>query len=176
LSLTPGLLLVLLVAPSTVDAAPPRAAVSLGAGSRFLTGDLGRYAQRGIGLSLSQELRSEYFGGRVELGASYFLTDQPTPPLTRELELYTVALGPQIYLPIGPVKIVVGLDYRHLGIVSNSLEAYTGPEINHSAAGGTVEVRYPMAPFEVMLRGGYHTIFGLDGSLISIDLAVGLSN
>jgi hypothetical protein len=171
----PALLVSLSLVSSTAEAAPPRAGVNLGFGSRFLTGELGDHAQRGIGMSLSQELRGEYFGARVELGASYFLTAQPTPPVTRELQLYTVALGPQLYVPIGPTQVVVGVDYRHLGLVSNSLEAMTGPELNHSAAGGTVEVRYRMAPLEVSLRGGYHPIFGLDGSLFSIDLAVGLA-
>jgi hypothetical protein len=169
------LLVPFLLVPSQAYAAPPRAAVNMGVGSRFLSGDLGEFTQRGIGMSLSQELRGVYFGGRVELGASYFLTDQPTPPLAREFELYTVAIGPQVYLPVGPARIVFGLDYRHLGLVSNSLTEFTGPGLNYSAAGGTVEVRYPLASFEVMLRGGFHPIFGLDGSLFSIDLAMGLA-
>ncbi len=160
---------------SIAHADPPRAAFNVGIGSRFLTGELGEHAKRGIGLNISQELRGEYVGGRVELGASYFLTTQDAPPLSHELEMYSIAFGPQAYIPAGPVQIVVGLDYRHVGLVSNSLIRFTGPEVNHSAAGGSVEVRYRIAPLEVMLRGGYHPIFGLDSSLFAIDLAVGLA-
>lgn len=161
--------------PSPARADPPRASFNLGAGSRFLTGNLGDHTKRGIGLSVSQEVRGTYVGGRVELGASYFLTTQPAPPLSRELQMYSVSLGPQFYLPAGPVAVVIGLDYRHVGLVSNSLVRLTGPQVNHGAAGGTVEVRYALSPLEFMIRGGYHPIFGLDSSLFSIDLAVGLA-
>ncbi len=156
-------------------AAPPRAGINLGVGSRFLTGEMGEHSRRGIGLSLSQELRGEYVGGRVELGANYFLTDQPAPPLSRELQIYTVGVGPQFYLPLGETKLALGLDYRRVGLVSNSLVRITGPEVNHSGAGATLEARYRLAPFEVMVRGGFHTLFGLESSLISVDVAVGLA-
>ncbi|MFP4597223.1 MAG: hypothetical protein ACLFVJ_03165 [Persicimonas sp.] len=156
-------------------AAPPRAGINLGVGSRFLTGEMGEQSERGIGLSLSQELRGEYIGGRVELGANYFLTDQSAPPLSRELQLYTVGVGPQFYLPLGATKLVFGLDFRRVGLVSNSLVRITGPEVNHSGAGATVEARYRLAPFEVMVRGGFHSLFGLESSLISVDVAVGLA-
>jgi hypothetical protein len=160
---------------STARAEPPRAAFNLGVGSRFLTGELGAQTERGIGISVSQELRTTYFGGRVELGASYFLTTQDAPPLSHELEMYSVAIGPQAYIPAGPFQLVVGLDYRHVGLVSNSLVRFTGPDVNYGAAGGSVEVRYRLAPLEFMLRGGYHPVFGLDSALFSIDLAVGLA-
>lgn len=166
---------VLLTAAPKAFAQPPKASLNLGVGSRFLVGKLGDHTKRGIGVSLSQELGGTYLGGRVELGASYFLTQQPPPPLSRELEMYSIALGPLGYIPAGPVEIVVGLDYRHVGVVSNSLVRLTGTDINHSAVGGTVEVRYRTSPFELMLRGGFHPIFGLDSSLFSIDLAVGLT-
>lgn len=165
----------ILTAASTAHAEPPRAAFNLGMGSRFLTGDLGAQTERGIGISVSQELRTTYFGGRVELGASYFLTTQDAPPLSHELEMYSLAIGPQAYIPAGHFQLVVGLDYRHVGLVSNSLVRFTGPDVNYNAAGGSLEVRYRLAPLELMLRGSYHPVFGLDSSLFSIDFAVGLA-
>ncbi len=167
--------LVLVIDLAPAHAAPPRAGVNLGVGWRFLSGELGANTKRGIGITIDQELRSDHFGGRVELGASYFLTTQQAPPLSHELMMYSVALGPLAYFAVGPTEVAVGLDYRHVGLVSNSLVRLTGPDVNHGAAGATVEVRYRLAPIDLMVRGGYHPIFGLNSSLFTVDLAVGLT-
>ena len=160
---------------STAHAETPRASFSLGVGPRLLTGDLGEVTQRGIGVSVAQELRTRYIGGMFELASSYYLTSQPAPPLSRELQVYSVSVGPKFYLPIGPIEASLGIDYRHIGLVSNSLIRTTGPQVNHAAVGGTLEVRYRVAPFDLMLRTGFHPILSLEGSVVSIDLAVGLS-
>lgn len=175
LSLLVCLTVFALVEPASARAETPRASLSAGVGPRFLTGQLGEQTQRGIGVRVAQELRGSNFGAMFGMGANYFLTTQPAPPLSRELTLYTLSLGPRFYLPVGPIEMVAGLDYRHVGLVSNSLVRLTGPEINHNAAGGTLEARYQMGPFEVTVGGGFHRFFALEGSLVSMDVAVGLS-
>jgi hypothetical protein len=163
------------LSPTQARAATPRAGVQLGVGPRLITGKLAPQTRRGIGVSVAQEVRGRYIGGRVALGASYFITTQTAPPLSHELQLYSVAIGPQFYLPVGPLELALGADFRHVGIVSNSLVRLTGHEINYAAAGGTLQVRYQVAGFAIMLGGGYHPIFGLDSSLTSLNLAIGLA-
>src|SRR5699024_8237840 len=116
-------------------------------------------------------VRGQYIGGRVALGASYYLTTQPSPPLSRELQLYSVSVGPHFYFPIGPVELALGADIRHIGLVSNSLIRLTGPDINYLAAGGSLQIRYPIAGFALILDGGYHRIFGMDSSLLSLNIS-----
>ena len=155
-------------------AASPNASVQLGVGPRLLTGKLGDVTLRGIGLKVAQEVRWRNFGGQLTLGTSYFVTTQDAPPLSHELQLYSVAIGPQFYLPVGPIEFAVGADFRHIGVVTNSLVRLTGPEINYLGAGGTLQVRYRFGGLAVMLDGGFHPIFGLDSSLFSMNLAIGL--
>lgn len=156
-------------------AAPPSAALQLGVGPRILTGKLGDDTQRGIGLSVAQEVRGRFVGGRVSLGTSYYLTTQDAPPLSRELQLYSVAIGPQFYLPVEPVEISLGADLRHVGIVTNSLARLTGPSLNFVSAGATLQVRHQFSSFIVMLDAGYHPIFELESALLSLNLSVGLA-
>lgn len=156
-------------------AASPGASVQLGVGPRLLTGKLGDDTLRGIGLKVTQEVRGRYFGGQLTLGTSYFVTTQEGPPLSHELQLYSVAIGPQFYLPIGPVELALGGDFRHVGIVTNSLAKLSGPEINYLGAGATLQARYRIGGLSIMLDGGFHPVFGLDTSLFSMNLAVGLA-
>lgn len=169
--------LVILFGPlATVRADTPRASIDIGAGSRFLTGEMGEHTDRGIGFHVSQELRGDHVGGRLELGAHYFLTHQPAPPLSRELQMYSAAAGPQFYLPVGPAELVAGADYRRVGLMSNALIRITGPENNHHAVGANAGVRYRLAPLEVAIRGGFQSLIGLDSSMVTIDLSVGLAS
>lgn len=155
-------------------AASPNASVQIGVGPRLLTGKLGDDTLRGIGLKVAQEVRWRNFGGQLTLGTSYFVTTQHAPPLSHELQLYSVAIGPQFYLPLGPVELAAGADFRHIGVVTNSLVRLTGPEINYLGAGGTLQVRYRFGGLAVLLTGGFHPIFGLDSSIFSMNLALGL--
>lgn len=164
------------LAPDEASADPPRAGIHVDLGSRFLMGAMGEETDRGIGLNLSQELRGRHFGGRVELGANYFLTHQPPPPLSRELQMYHVAIGPQFYLPVGPVELFAGVDYRRIGLMANSLVRITGPETNHNALGASLGAQYRAAPFDIGLRAGYQALFGLDSSMITIDFKVGIAS
>lgn len=158
----------------TAQAAAPSSALRLGVGPRFLSGKLGENTKRGIGLSVSQHVRGRYIGAQVTVGASYYLTTQQAPPLTNELQLYTVALGPQFYLPIEPVEVSLGADVRQVGLITNSLARITGPGLNYAAAGATAQVRYRLAGVSLILDGGFHPIIGLGSSLITLNISVGL--
>lgn len=156
-------------------AASPSASVELGVGPRLLTGKLGDDTLRGIGLKVAQQVRTRYFGGQLTLGTSYFVTTQHAPPLSNELQLYSVAIGPQFYLPLGPVELAFGADFRHVGVVTNSLARLSGPKINYLSAGGTLQVRYLFGALAVMLDGGFHPVFGLESSLFSMNIGIGLA-
>ncbi|MFW5967561.1 MAG: MYXO-CTERM sorting domain-containing protein [Persicimonas sp.] len=167
---------VVVLAPADASADPPRAGMHVDFGSRFLLGAMGEETDRGIGLNISQELRGRHIGGRVELGANYFLTHQPPPPLSRELQMYHVAVGPQFYLPVGPVELFAGGTYRRIGLMSNSLIRITGPETSHDALGANLGAQYRAAPFEVGLHAGYQALLGLESSMLTIDVSVGLAS
>lgn len=170
-----GGVLVGVLAPGEASAQGMRAKFSAGAGPRYLTGELGDLTKRGIGVTVEQELRSRWAGGVVQLSTSYYLTTQQPPPLSHEFQMYSVLLGPRGYLRLGPIELAAGPDVRRVGLVTNSLVRQTGPEINYLAVGGTLETRYLVEPFELLIRFGYHPIFGLDGGLVSIDVAAGLA-
>ncbi|AWV89497.1 hypothetical protein [Bradymonas sediminis] len=163
------------LSPAPAQAASPTASVQLGVGPRLLTGKLGDATLRGIGLKVSQEVRSQYVGGQLTLGTSYFVTTQDGPPLSNELQLYSVAIGPQFYLPLGPVEFALGGDFRHIGVVTNSLVRLTGPDLNYLGAGATLQARYQIGGLAVMLDSGFHPIFGLESSLFSMHISVGLA-
>lgn len=162
--------------PSTAEAAePPRATFGMGIGPRWFTGELGSVTKRGIGLNVDQELRWRHFGAAVQLGTRYHLTTQQPPPLSRELQVYTVAAGPRAYFAVGDVSLMATAEYQHVGLVSNSLVRLTGSRLNYGSAGGSIAARYTFSFVELGLRAGFHPVFGLDGSLVSVDLTVRLA-
>ena len=144
-------------------------------GPRWFTGELAGVTKRGIGLNVDQELRWRYFGAAVQLGTRYHLTTQDPPPLSRELQVYSVAVGPRAYLDIGDVSLMASAEYQHVGLVSNSLVRVTGDRLNYGSAGGSIAARYTFSVVELGLRAGFHPVFGLDASLLSVDLTVRLS-
>jgi uncharacterized protein (TIGR03382 family) len=163
-------------APTDANAAdPPRATFGLGVGPRWFTGDLAGVTKRGIGLSIDQELRWRHFGAAVQLGTRYHLTTQDPPPLSRELQVYTISAGPRGYFSVGDVSFTASAEYQHVGLVTNSLIRVTGTQLNYGSAGGSLGVRYSISALELGARAGFYPVFGLGGSLLSVDLTVRLS-
>ena len=163
-----------MVAPAS--AAPPRGALSVGGGPRFLTGPIGRDTERGVGLSIGQELRWVYVGLGIELSTSFYLTTQSPPPFSNTLQTYAFTIGPRGYVPLGgDVELTFGPDYRRLGLAANSLVRQTGTETSFHAWGASGGLRYRWSAFELRLGGGYHPIVGLDGAILTVDAAVAIT-
>lgn len=158
------------------SASPPRAAISVGTGPRLLTGPLGEDARRGIGFGIGQELRWRYVGAGIALGTSYFLTRQQGPPLSRQLQTYSVTIGPRAYLPIRWFEVTLGADYRRVGLVNNSLVRRTGTRLSFDAVGGSGGFRLRWEGLEVRLEGGFHTLLQNRSSMLSVDLSIGFTN
>lgn len=171
-----AVLMTLLWASTPASAAPPRGALSLSGGPRFLTGPIGRDAERGIGLAVGQELRWAYFGLGVELSTAFYLTTQQPPPFSNTLQTYAFTGGPRGYLPLGgDLEIVLGADYRRLGLAANSLVRQTGTETSFHAYGASGGLRYRWSAFELRVGGGYHPIVGLDGAILGLDASVAIT-
>ncbi|MGM0558234.1 MAG: hypothetical protein ACQEVA_17750 [Myxococcota bacterium] len=162
--------------PARSNAAePPRATFGMGVGPRWFTGELSGVTKRGIGLQIDQELRWRHFGAAVQLGTRYHLTTQQPPPLSRELQVYTVSAGPRAYVSVGDFSFTASAEYQHVGLVTNSLIRLTGSQLNYGSAGGSLGVRYSISALDLGARAGFYPIFGLDGSLLSVDLTIRLS-
>lgn len=159
-----------------LDAAPPKSSLSFEAGAHGLTGNLGENSNLGIGFSIGQELRWKYAGISVRLGTSYFLTDQEEPPFSRGIQTYSAAIGPRGYIPLGPMEIAFGVDYVRMGLASNSLVRQSGLDTQHNALGMTLGARYRWSGLEARLTGGWTPIFGLDTSVVTLDLGFALTS
>ena len=165
----------LTVAPTRADARPPQSTLTLELGPRFVTGDLGSDVERGVGLELHETLRWRHVGVDFWIETNYFITNQQAPPLTRELQVFGFGLGPQAYLAIDRVEFLVGAGYQRLGFGPNALVARTGPEANYHSVGGTFGVGYRFSPFVVRTDAQFFPILGADGSLLTINLAFGIT-
>jgi hypothetical protein len=174
--LVPAVLVAILLGALPATASPPRASLSLGTGPRFLSGALGEQSRRGVGFGIGQELRWRHIGAGISLGTSYYLTAQQAPPLSRQLQTYSVTLGPRVYLPIRWFEIAAGVDYRRLGLVNNSLVRITGPRTSFDAVGGNAGFRLRWSGFEIRLEGGAHQALQLPTTFYSADLLVGFTN
>jgi hypothetical protein len=174
-----GVGLTLIGVPGDVDANPPDASIALETGPRWVLGDLGRHAKRGLGLTLRQGLRTTYVGGEAWVGTNYFLTTQQPPPLTRELQIYAFGLGPNVYIPLGDFEIGAGGGYQRVGFAPNSLLRQTPPDArersNFHALGGHLGVTYRWYVLRVGVRASMYSITDVPASLLSIDVSIGLS-
>ena len=167
-----GLMLLL---PFHVEAAPPVASISAGAGSQALLGSIGNDSDIGLTLQVSQELRWQYAGAAAQVGAAYFLTDQQAPPFSKGLQTYFFRIGPRLFIPLGPLEVPLFLDYTRLGIASNSLVQVTGTQTGfHGVALGT-GVRIRWSGLELRLEGDWQPYLDLPGSIIGIQLGIALA-
>lgn len=164
-----------LLSSGTVSAAPPGAGVSLGAGPRWVTGDLSPYVERGIGISLGQELRWDWVGIGVQLNWATFLTTQEPPPFSRNIQIFDFTAGPRGYWPIGDFDIVVSADYKRIGLAANSLVRVTGTDTAHNAFGGVAGVRWDGLGVELRLDTGLHHVPALESQIVMLELSVALT-
>ncbi len=174
LSAAVGLALLLIGGPAL--ASPPKAAISIGTGPRFLAGELAGQAQPGVGFGIGQELRWRYVGAGISLGTSYFLTRQQGPPYSRQFQTYSVTLGPRVYLPIRWFELSASGDYRRMGVTNNSLVRTTGTRVSFDAVGGTGGFRIRWQGIELRLEGGAHSLIQMPSTIISADVLVGFTN
>ncbi len=162
--------------PNVSALPPPKAAISAGGGVRYILGELGEDAQRGIGLNITQELRWRYAGLFVLLGTSFYQTSQDPPPFSRGLGTYTVAIGPRFYLGVGKNEFVLGGDIRRVGFLSNSLVRVTGLENDFTAASVGLGYRYRFEKIELKFDTTFAPFFTLPGSILSFDISIGFSS
>ncbi len=156
-------------------AAAPGAGFSLGAGPRWITGELGPVVERGIGISLGQELRWDYVGMGVQLNWAAFLTTQEPPPLSRNIQIFDFTAGPRGYLPVGDFQLVAGADYKRIGLAANSLVRLTGPDNGYHAVGGVLGGRWNGLGVELRADLGVHHIPDLASQLVMFELSVALT-
>ncbi len=169
-------LFVLSYAPAASAVPPPKAAISAGGGIRFLLGELGDDAQRGIGINISQELRWRYVGAAVLLGTSFYQTTQDPPPFSKGLGTYSVGIGPKFYWAFGKNEFVLSSDIRHVGFLSNSLVRVTGLENDFTAVAFGLGYRYHFEKIHLKFNATYSPFFELPGSVLSFDLSIGFSS
>lgn len=162
-----------LASPKQAHARGPEARLTISSGPRFFTGELGKYTRPGLGLAVGQELRGRYIGGALDLSASYFVTTQEPPPLSRSLLVYSVLFGPRAYLPVtNNIELVGGVQYERLGLASNSLVRITGERIGYHAVAAGLGAQWKTPQVEARLWGGWHVPFGLPGTMISLNLSI----
>lgn len=162
--------------PTVFAVPPPKAAISAGGGVRYILGELGEDAQRGIGLNITQELRWRHVGAAVLLGTSFYQTSQDPPPFSRGLGTYTVGIGPRFYLGVGKSEFVLTGDIRRIGLLSNSLVRVTGLENDFTAAAVGLGYRYRFEKIEIKFDTTFAPFFTLPGSVLSFDLSIGFSS
>jgi hypothetical protein len=169
-----GTVLVASMAPAGLEARPPGAGFGLSAGPRFFTGPIAEVTSYGLGLSIEQELRTDWIGGKLRLDVGYFLTRQQGPPFTREMQTWGVVLGPMFYYRLGPVEVVGGPEYQRFGLLSNGLVAYTDGRLAFHGLGGTVGGRWRWSSLEVRAEFGAQKILGLPTALLTVNLGVAI--
>lgn len=138
-----GLTLALvLLAPSIARAQPVEVYFQPGVSTQHFTGDVGRYASGSVGIVATQGIQFGALGAFVSLGTDFHLTNQPPPPYTRGLQTFTVAAGLRLAFPFEPVTPIIGIEYANLGVVSNTLNRFTGDGLSFNAVGGHVAARW----------------------------------
>lgn len=166
----------LTTAPRDAQAQGIRSTLSLDAGLRFPTGKLGNLVKRGIGIGLRETLRGRHVGATASIETSYFLTTQPAPPFTRELQMYAFSLGPRGFIPVGSVELAVGADYRRVGLGPNSLVNYTGLSPNYHGLAASLGARYEFRGFEASATVGWRPTFDLEFNVVSVNLGIGVTS
>lgn len=169
------LAVLLSVLPARARAAPPGSTVSIGTGPRWVAGALGENVRRGLGLELHETLRWNYGGISAWITANYFVTDQPPPPLSNELQIFGFGVGPRAFYGIGPIELMAGAGYQRIGFAPNALVRRTGTDSNFNAVGGSLGAGYRWSQFVVRVDGGLYPILELDGSVVSATVSFGVS-
>lgn len=113
-----------------------------GLSTQGFTGNVGRYSSGSIGVHATQGVQVGLLGAYLTLGTDYFLTNQPPPPFTRGLQTFLIAAGPRVAFGIDPMRVFVGVEYAHLGILSNSLTRFSGDRLHFSGIGTNLALRY----------------------------------
>jgi len=170
-----ALALLFVALPAEARTAPPGSTFSIGAGPRWVAGPLGDDVRRGIGAELRETVRWRFGGISAWVTANYFVTDQPSPPLIRELQIFGFGIGPRAFYPVGPVELMAGAGYQRLGFAPNPLVRRTDDESNFNAVGGSVGVGYQWSQFVVRLSGDIYPILGRNGTFVSATLSFGIS-
>lgn len=113
-----------------------------GVSTTSYTGDVGRYASGSLGVVVTQGVQFGPLGAFVSLGTDFHLTNQPPPPYTRGLQTFTIATGLRLEFPLRPFAPILGVEYANLGVVSNTLNRFTGDRLSFNAVGGHVAGRW----------------------------------
>ena len=109
------------------------------------TGEVGRYASASIGVSATQGIQLAVVGTYLTLGTNYHLTNQPPPPYTRGLQTFGITAGLRFRVPIEPIEPSIGLEYTNLGVVSNTLNRFTGSQLSFNGVGARAAARWRVA-------------------------------
>jgi len=112
-----------------------------GVSSHFFLGEVGRHSSGSIGFAATQGFQFGVLGASLTLGSDYYLTNQRPPPFTRGMQTFLVAVGPRVGAPVGPTRLLAGLEYANLAFVSNALTRYTGGSRNFHGGGVTAALR-----------------------------------
>lgn len=161
--------------PEEAEARPPSSTLEAAIGPRFIAGDLGHEAQRGIGVELREILRWRYGGAAVWIETNYFVTTQEPPPLSKELQIFGFGVGPRLFVPIGNFEIFAGGGYQRVGFSPNSLVGQTGSDANFHSMGASAGAGYHFSSFVARVDGQFYPMFEANGSLLSFNLSFGIS-
>lgn len=126
--------------------------------TQSFTGEVGRYASASIGVSATQGVQFDHIGAFLTLATNYHLTNQPPPPYTRGLQTFGISAGLRFPIPLDPIEPHIGIEYTNLGVVSNTLNRFTGSRLNFNAVGMLAAAKWRFAPpmyLEVSGHGRY---------------------
>ena len=140
-----------------------------GVTSNHFTGDVGRYASGSIGIAAMQGIQFGLMGAYLALGTDFHLTNQPPPPYSRGLQTFTIATGLRIAPQIAPVRPMFGIEYANLGVVSNTLNRFTGNRLGFNAIGANAAARWRfMPPFYVEAQANVRYFVDMRSPVASI--------
>ncbi len=129
--------------------------------TQSFTGEVGRYASASIGVSATQGVQFDVIGAFLTLATNYHLTNQPPPPYTRGLQTFGISAGLRFRLPIDPIEPHLGVEYTNLGVVSNTLNRFTGSRLNFNAIGIVAAAKWQFAP-PIYVEFSGHTRYFVD--------------
>ncbi len=133
------------------------------AGTAAFGGELGRLTTSGVTAGAAQGIQFGLIGARLAVASEFYLTRQPAPPFSNLLQTFVISAGPRFSYALPPARLLGGVDYVNVGLITNALTGYTGPRTAaHGIAITGAARREARLPREVELSGGDRRIFGLE--------------
>ena len=169
--------------PSSPAQANTGATISVGGGTRLLTGDAGELTYPGWGITINQQIRRNRFGLGVQIASNSFGLRRAASPERGNISGYGISIGPQFYLPLPfslpfldddrPFSAYLAVDYMRWSVAENRLATVTGLDLNYHALGPTAALTWRWSGLDFTGRLNFSQIFQWPGSIWSMDLLVG---